>query len=108
MKVAAALVLLSAALHVVAVGIAAFAPNAMSMLGIAVVYVVLALGVLRGWVIAAWLSFFVMIFGTAGALAEAVGGSALPPWVFWSIAGVDLAAALAFFGVLWRGRPKAA
>lgn len=108
MKTAGLLVLLSAALHVVAVVAAGFAPGTLALLLPAVVYAVLSAGLARGMMSVAWLSFFVMFIGAAGALADAAGGSLVPAWATWSILVADLGAAAALFATLWKGRGASA
>lgn len=108
MKTAGFFVLLSAALHVVAIIVSGLAPGTLALLIPAAIYVALYAGLARGMMSIAWLSLIVMLIGAAGALADAVGGSPVPAWTTWSILLADLGAATALFAALWRGRVSAA
>ncbi|MEL6582608.1 MAG: hypothetical protein AAFQ36_02140 [Pseudomonadota bacterium] len=102
MQTAGYLILLSAALHVVGVVLGSFAPSTWVLLLPAALYAVVYFGLARGWRWLAWLTFFMMLIGAAGALAEALTAVAVPAWVFWAIMATDLSAAVVLFGVLWR------
>jgi len=108
MRIAGFFLLLSAALHVVGTVLSGFAPEGMFLLGPAVLYVLLALGLLRGMRWLNWITLVVMLVGSAGAISTYFAPGAVPPWVFLAILAADLAAALALFGAIWVGRPKAA
>lgn len=104
MRIAGALILLSAILHVVGVVLAGFPGLTAFFLGVAVFYCCLALGLFRGMMVVAWAAFICMLGGAAGALAELVGGSAVPAPILWGILAADVAAALLLFGAIWAGR----
>lgn len=106
MRVAGYILLLSAALHVLAVVLAAFSPDAVILLVPAVLYLLLAAGLSRGMLWVAWISFICMIVGAAGALSAMFGAWPVPVWVFASIFVADLAAAVLLFGTIWSGSKK--
>lgn len=106
MKSAGYLILASAALHIAGVVLAGFAPSALFLIWPAVLYVALYAGLARGIMMVAWITFFVMLFGVAGALSGSMGGTSVPPWVFWAIIAADLAAAAVLFVVIWRGKSR--
>ena len=105
MKLAAILLLISAALHVVGFVLGEYA---MPFLLIPpVIYIVLAAGLSRGKIWVAWIALLCMIGGSAGTIVELFNPSAVPQWVFQGILATDLAAALVLFGAIWAGhRPK--
>lgn len=108
MRVAGLFVALSALLHLLAVGLAGFDPAVLILLGAAVLYGLLALGLAqrRFWV--AWTALVILLAGAAVAVAEVFGTLPVPTWVFAAIAVTDLAAVVALFGAIWAGRPRAA
>lgn len=102
MKFASLLLFVSAALHVAGYVLGGF--TWMFLLLPPVIYVILIAGLSRGMMLSAWLAFFCMLIGAAGALAETFQPSAVPAWLFWSIFATDLTAAFALFGAIWSGR----
>lgn len=104
MREAGFFMLLSAAMHLVAVVLSGFAADAMAMLWPALIYVALFAGLARGWMLAAWLSFLAMLLGISGAVAALFDPGGTPLWVFWTIAGADTLAAILLFGAIWKGR----
>lgn len=106
MKLAGFVILLSAALHVVGVAMAGFAPSTLFLLVPAAVYVLFFLGLSRGKMWVAWLAFIAMLIGVSGAMSELFGASLVPDWVFWGIIAADGVAAILLFGAIWAGRKE--
>jgi hypothetical protein len=104
MKTAAYALVISAALHGVAVVLAGFAASSLTLIVPAILYLALAAGLSRHMMWVAWLSFIVMLGGIAAALASVVGASPVPTWVFGSILAANAVAAVLLFGAIWSGR----
>lgn len=106
MRTAAALLLVSAALHLIGVALEGFRSESLFLLGPAALYGLLAAGLNRKMILAAWIAFICMLGGSAGTVAELAGVPIAPRWVLWGILGADLAAAVALFAALWTGRKR--
>lgn len=106
MRAAAILLLISAALHVIGVILAGFAPGTLFLLLPAVIYLALCAGLAREKMWVAWIAFICMLGGLAGVLAELLGASPITEWVLWGILATDAIAASVLFGAIWQGRTQ--
>lgn len=97
-----AFILISAALHIFAFVVGGFAPEALVLIPIGLVYVVLAYGLSRGWRWLAYIAFLLMMIGGTFALAQLWTPSPVPQWWTLAIIAADWLAALALFVALWR------
>ena len=102
LKSAALPVFVSALLHIFV-----FVPDGLNadagmMLGIGIIYLLMAVGLRRNLRWVAWLTFLAMAFGAVAAYNISGGGTALHNGWFLTIAIVDLAAAILLFICLWR------
>ena len=104
MRNAGYLILLSAVLHVAGVALAGFSAGTLVLILPALTYVVLYVGLARGWMPVAWLAFVAMLVGAAGAVAELAGVPIISSWVLWGILAADLAAAGLIFAAIWKGK----
>lgn len=90
---------ISALLHVPA----ALMGGGMILLAVALFYAALIYGMLLGWRIVAWVTFFCAAIGAMGAMSNIWAFGPVPGWLFSSIAIADLLCVLALFVALWRG-----
>lgn len=89
---------ISAVLHIPA----ALLGGGMILLAVAVFYAALIYGMLSGWRIVAWLTFFCAAIGAMGAMSNIWGFGPVPGWLYAAIAVADLLCVLALFVALWR------
>jgi len=102
LKSASLPVMLGALLHLFA-----FVPNGLNagagiMIGIGVIYLLLAIGLRRNYRWVAWLAFLAMTFGAVAAYIISGDGTAMHNAWYLTIATVDLVAAILLFVCLWR------
>ncbi|MEJ8561874.1 hypothetical protein QTO30_12060 [Yoonia sp. GPGPB17] len=102
MRWGAVFVGISAGLHVLALFVSGFSSEAMRLLPVALVYAVLAYGVLRGWRLLAYAVFLVMLIGTSFAVLGIWASGDVPQWIYSSIAASNILAAAALFAALWK------
>lgn len=105
LKVAGQFLLISALLHIPAPILSGFAPVGWFMLGVAVFYVVLSMGLTRGVRPLGYIVFMCMLIGMCGAYIS-LATTPLPHWLIWSIIAVDALVALNLFAALWRNEPS--
>lgn len=98
----------SAVAHAAAPVFGGFAPEAVRLLGIAVVLGLLAIGLQKGRRIIAYLAFFGVFFDLIFAAGRLPAVTDVPNWIYGVIAGADVLALAALFVVLWKSSPRTA
>jgi len=104
-RLGAALIAVSAALHVFAFLFGGFSADALRLIPVGFVYALLAYGLTRGWRWLAYVGFIAMMVGGTLALGSLWTPSPVPQGWTIAIIGVDWLAALALFAALWRPAP---
>jgi len=88
--------------------LAGMSDDVMMLLPLGIVYLLLALGLSRGWRWLAYIAFIILLIGAVFAFAYSFGVTSVPGWLHGAIALFDLLALLALFGALWRSKPAIA
>lgn len=101
----AALIAVSAALHVFAFLVGGFSADALRLIPVGLIYALLAYGLTRGWRWLAYVAFIAMMVGGTLALGSLWTPSPVPQAWTIAIIGADWLAALALFVSLWRPAP---
>ncbi|MGR3502385.1 hypothetical protein [Pseudaestuariivita sp.] len=101
---AALFIVLSGALHLVALPFGAWATFGWVFIAIAIFYAALSLGLVQNWRWLAWIAFACMLIGGNGAFLETFRQE--PSWPYWAILVCDALAALFLFRALWSRRVR--
>ena len=98
----------SAVLHIATPSVGGFGPQALTLVGIGVLFAVIALLLPgnRRWL--AWLTFFITLFGGTAALSSALSPAIVPALWYWFILAANWLSALMLFGYLWNPKPAGA
>ena len=98
----------SAVLHMATPAMGGFGSQALTLVGIGVLFAVIALLLPgnRRWL--AWLTFFMTLFGGIAALSSAIAPDTLPALWHWLILAANWLSALMLFGYLWNPKPAGA
>jgi len=101
-RVGALFIALSGLLHISALVLSGFAPSSFLLGGVGVLWLFVAVGLLRNMRWLAYLAFLLAMIGGIAALSGAWTAGPVPHWVYLGIATAHLGAVLALFVALWR------
>ncbi|MEL7114499.1 MAG: hypothetical protein AAGP08_02735 [Pseudomonadota bacterium] len=104
-RVGAVFVAASAVLHLIAPIFGGFAPEALTLFVVGLVYLAIAYGLMLGWRWLAYVTFLLMMAGSVIAIASIWSPGPVPSWVYIGIVVADWLAALSLFFALWRNAP---
>jgi len=100
---AGVLMLANAALHILAPLVAGFAPDAVRLIPVGVLYGLLGWGLMQGWRFLAYLVFLICLIG--GVYAYMIlAATSVPAWWMGLIVAADILVCLTLFLLLWRKR----
>ncbi|MEN7342479.1 MAG: hypothetical protein AAAFM81_06020 [Pseudomonadota bacterium] len=102
LQIAASLLLVSAALHLLGAALSGFVDEGLILLPVVVLYVLLSRFLWRGVRPVAYVVFVFMLIGSLGSWIASGGVNEVPTWIYYAVSIVDLLCALVLFGVLWR------
>lgn len=94
---------ISALLRIFSPVVGGFTSGTATLIGIGVVYGLIAWGLMQGWKWLACLTFVIMLVGSVAALSGALtNGAAVPGWWFLMILVVDVSVLITLFMYIWR------
>ncbi|MCG6901338.1 MAG: hypothetical protein LJE68_01530 [Rhodobacter sp.] len=103
-RIAAYLLMLAGALHVVAFVMGGFTYGRMGLAPVGLLFFVMAFGLLRGWRWLAYVTYLGVGIGASFAIKAALNPTEVANWWFYLIIAVDIAVVVVLFGFLW-GHP---
>ena len=105
-RMAAFLLAISGALHVLLPFVGEFVNEAAFHLPVGIVWLAVAYGLSFNLRWLAWLAFFAAMAGAITAMSFALDYPAIPNALFWAIAGLQALAVVVLFGVLWISKRR--
>ncbi len=105
LRLAAIALIVSAAFHLIAPIFGGIVSQTLQLFFVGIVYLLGALGLLRGWRWLGYVMFLILIVGMAVSLYTSFAPAPLPRWLYLGIFGADLVAWLGLFVYLWKNNP---
>ena len=102
LRIAALGLAVSGVLHLVVPIFGGFTSWSLTLAGVGIVYIIAAVGLLRGLRWLAYVSFMWLLIGTTVAFISSYGAGAVPAWMRARIVGVTLVSLSRGFSCEWR------